>query len=124
MPGSLDISGVFSKSAAASADRPASMPNAQKQLDFADVLGERTADAYGAPTVEKFVAAAFVQPVFKQLRASSSAPPPFGPSKAERQFQSLIDAQVARRMVHKSNWPVVDRMAQDMLKKVGLAPSA
>ena len=76
MPGSLDISGVFSKSAAASADRPASMPNAQKQLDFADVLGERTADAYGAPTVEKvrdtvekFVAAAFVQPVFKQLRA-------------------------------------------------------
>jgi Rod binding domain-containing protein len=106
------------------------MPTAQNQLDFAEVLGKKTGRQLGRAdegkireAAENFVAVAFVQPVFKQLRAANHAAAPFGPNKAEQQFQSLVDAQVSKHIVHKSKWPVVERVAQQMLKKAGLAPA-
>lgn len=125
----MDISGIKAKSAISEYDARSGVPNAQNQLDFTEILGKRTA-AQTKPdaakireTAETFVAVALVQPVFKQLRSTNHAEAPFGPNKAEQQFQSLVDAQLARKMVHKSHWPVVDKVAQNMLKKAGLAPS-
>lgn len=126
----MDISGLHFQSALNPLDAPAKMPNAQNQLEFAEVLGKKTGRQLGAAdeaqirdAAESFVAVALVQPVFKQMRAANHAAPPFGPNKAEQQFQSLMDARVARHIVHKSNWPVVERVAQNMLKKAGLVPA-
>jgi len=126
---SLDISGMKFRSGLNPLDASSRVPNAQNQLDFAEVLGKQTGRHLGKVDEEKirdaaenFVAVALVQPVFKQMRATNRAAAPFGPNKAEQQFQSLVDAQVSRHIVHKSNWPVVERVAQQMLKKAGLAP--
>ncbi|MBX3379295.1 MAG: hypothetical protein KF805_04320 [Phycisphaeraceae bacterium] len=126
----MDISGLQFQSGVNPLDAPSKMPKAQDQLDFAEVLGKKTGRQLGVPdeakirdAAESFVAVALVQPVFKQMRASNHAAAPFGPNKAEQQFQSLVDARVARHIVHKSNWPVVERVAQNMLKKAGLAPA-
>lgn len=126
----MDITGVISRSAGNTLDTQTKLPNAQNQLEFADIMGKRTTDGYQKhdetkirETVENFVAETFVRPIFKQLRSTNQAQAPFAPSKAEQQFQSLIDAQLARRMVHKANWPLVDRLAQDMLVNAGLRPS-
>ncbi len=106
------------------------VPNAQNQLEFTEVLGRQTGRQLGITdeakirdTAENFVATALVQPIFKQMRSTNHAAAPFGPNKAEQQFQSLVDAQVSRHIVHKSHWPVVERVAQNMLKKAGLAPA-
>lgn len=106
------------------------VPTAQDQLAFTEVLGKQTGRQLGKvdeakirEAAETFVATAFVQPVLKQMRASNRTAAPFGPTKAEQQFQSLMDAQISRQIVHKSNWSVVDRVAQQMLIKAGLAPN-
>lgn len=111
-------------------DASIKMPTAQNQLDFAEVLGKKTGRQLGRvdeakirEAAESFVAVAFVQPVLKQMRSTNHAAAPFAPNKAEQQFQSLMDAQISRHIVHKSNWPVVDRVAQQMLIKAGLAPA-
>lgn len=128
--GALDISGMNFRPGLNPLDAAPRTPSAQDQLDFAEVLGKQTGRHFGKPdegkireAAETFVAVALVQPVFKQLRAANRAAAPFGPNKAEQQFQSLVDAEVSRHMVHKSNWPIVDRVAQQMLKKAGLTPS-
>lgn len=98
---------------------------AQRQQSFTDVLsqaknasGPKTDEERARETAQDFVAMAFVQPLLKQLRESNNTPPPFGPGKGEQQFRALMDAQVARNVVQKSNWPVVDRLARDMLERV------
>ncbi|MFO0860486.1 MAG: rod-binding protein [Phycisphaerales bacterium] len=123
----MDISGLKFQPALNPLDALPRVPNAQNQLDFTEVLGKQTGRQIGKPDAEKiqnaaenFVAIALVQPVFKQMRAASQAEPPFGPSKAEKQFQSLMDAQVARKIVHNTHWPVVERVAQQMRWKAGL----
>lgn len=97
----------------------------QRQQSFTDVLsqatssgGPKTDEERARETAQDFVAMAFVQPLLKQLRESNNTPPPFGPGKGEQQFRALMDAQVARNVVQKSNWPVVDRLARDMLERV------
>lgn len=114
------------------ASRPTLSSDDQKA--FTQIMGQEvdkirgTADpAKVREAAENFVSMALVQPVFKQLRSTNNAAPPFAPTKAEQQFQSLIDARLAQKLVKSSNWPLVDRLAQDMLKKAHgaepLAPS-
>ncbi len=71
---------------------------------------------------QDFVAIAFVAPVLKQLRDSNNAAPPFAPGAAEKQFGSLMDEQVARQVVRASHFPLVDRVARDLLRKGGARP--
>lgn len=68
---------------------------------------------------EQLVATAFVQPLLKQLRESDHSAPPFAPTQAEKQLRAMGDTELAHRIVHASHFPVVDRIAQDLLKRGG-----
>ncbi|MBX3385927.1 MAG: hypothetical protein KF768_05100 [Phycisphaeraceae bacterium] len=97
---------------------------------FADLLGRstrpvhdgRTDESRAREAAEQFVAITFVQPLLKQLRETNSASPPFAPSQAERQFQSLADQATADRIVRSSRWPLVDRIAADLIKRSNIRP--
>ncbi len=129
-PAMTDVTGIMMNRSAPSMDAPLVMPKAQDQRDFAEIFGRRTSRQYATDdparardAAENFVSIALVQPVFKQMREANHAPPPFGPNKAEQQFQSLVDAQVARKMVRSSHWPLVDRVARDLLKHTNTTAS-
>jgi Rod binding domain-containing protein len=67
---------------------------------------------------EQFVSIAMVQPLLSQLRQTNQAAPPFAPSNAEKQFQSLFDAQVAERITSAKKFPLVDAVAEQLLKRL------
>lgn len=94
--------------------------------DFASVLttdergplGKRDTDPVteARDTAERFIASALVAPVLKELRETSQAAEPFAPTQGERQFRSMLDAQVALNVVRGAQFPLVDRLAQDLLR--------
>lgn len=107
---------------------------ASRQSDFASVLsrtGQGRLDGQGRPIEEPpvdakkqaaeaardFVAIALVQPVLAQMRAHNQAAPPFAPGPAEKQFGAIVDAQIARQIVRKSGYALVDRIAADLSKR-------
>jgi Rod binding domain-containing protein len=53
-----------------------------------------------------------VQPMLKLLRDSNNAAPPFAPGPAEKQFRSLMDVELAQRIVNSANFPLVDALAR------------
>lgn len=100
----------------------------QQQTDFAELLstaerriasGERDVGAEARDAAERFVAQALVQPMLDLARETSEAAPPFQPTRGEKQFRSLMDAQVALDVVRRSDWDVVDRIARDLLARGG-----
>lgn len=94
-----------------------------QQADFAGILASQRGKA-GTPeqqakqAAEDFVSVALVQPILKQLRDSNKAAPPYGPGPGEKQFRTLADAQMARNLVRSTNWPLIDRLAKQMLRQV------
>ena len=74
----------------------------------------REEEARGA--AEDFIAAAMIEPVLKQLRTTNQAAPPFAPSDGEKKFGALLDTEVAKRIVRSGRFPLVDRVASDLLK--------
>jgi hypothetical protein len=93
--------------------------NPKRALELAmtgDPIDARTA-------AEGLVTAALVQPIFKQLRESAgAAPPPFGPGPGERSFRGMLDTTMAQKLVTSQNWPLVDRLARDLLNRSGTGP--
>lgn len=93
----------------------------ERQEAFAGVLS-RSRDAgksdqqRAREAAEDFVAVAFVQPVLKQLRESDRSAAPFNQGPAEKQFRSMMDAAMAKQMVRASNFPLVERVAEQTLK--------
>lgn len=73
---------------------------------------------------EEFVAIAFVQPILKEVRESNQAAPPFGPTEAEKAFGPLLDAEIARQVVAKERYGLVDRVARQLLQSGGAAERA
>ncbi len=101
-------------------DRPSDLGAAQRS--FGDVLarssaGEETGPEAARRAAERFVAQTLVSPLLKQLREQSWAAPPFAPSSGEKQFVSLQDAHTANSISRASNFPLVDRIAQDLLDR-------
>lgn len=97
------------------------------QRQFADVMSiaERRPGA-AAPTeeaareaAENFVALTLVQPVLDLVRETSEAAEPFKPTQAEQQFGGLLDARIASDLVKSARFPLVDRLARDLLKNAG-----
>lgn len=70
---------------------------------------------------ERLVSSAFIQPILESLREMNNAAPPFGPTQGEKQFAPLLDAQLADRYVAAQNFPLVDRIAQQLLQRGGAA---
>jgi Rod binding domain-containing protein len=75
----------------------------------------QTREQKARDAAEQFVALTFVQPALKSLRETNQAAPPFAPSEGEKQFRALLDAEFARKIVHKAHFGLVDRLAHDLL---------
>ncbi|MBY0261562.1 MAG: hypothetical protein K2Q20_04425 [Phycisphaerales bacterium] len=90
---------------------------------FASILGRASADTTKSPdeqardAARQFVAVTLVQPLLKQLRESNTAAAPFAPSSGEKQFQSVIDADLALKITGAAHFPLVDRLAGDLAKR-------
>ncbi len=76
-------------------------------------------EAAARDAAEQLVAITLVQPVLAQLRETNNAAPPFGPTAAEKQFGSMMDARVAQDIVHGSRFPLVDQLTNSMLDRLG-----
>lgn len=87
---------------------------------FRSVLGRAvlggSEQAQARRSAEELVAIALIQPVLKGLRESSDAAPPFAPGPYEKQFGMFMDAELSRRLVKAQNFPLVDRVARDLLR--------
>lgn len=81
-----------------------------------------SADARKA--AEGLVSATFIEPILKQMRESNDAPPPFGPSRAEKQFGALLDTRLADDIVHAANFPLVQKIADRLNPNPPQAPLA
>jgi Rod binding domain-containing protein len=93
-----------------------------RQASFSELLGRETSasrlltrEEKAQAAAEQFVSVAFVQPMLKQVRESSWAAAPFAPNSAEKQFRALQDASLAQQIVHSSKFPLVERVARDVL---------
>lgn len=93
------------------------------RASFASVLGKaqkhasETTEQYARRTAESFVAIGLVQPVLQKLRETSNAAPPFAPTDAEKQFRSVADAALAQQIVGSKNFPLVGRIAKQLIEK-------
>lgn len=97
--------------------------SANADRGFESYLGKQvdaqsgTAEERARKAAEQIVSVALVQPVLKQLRESNMAAPPFAPTQGEKQFQGLMDSAISERLVHASRFPLVDRLAEQMVVK-------
>lgn len=97
--------------------------------DFAFALGAASSLAARAPreqqareAAEEFVSVSLVQPILQELRSQNNAAAPFAPGDAERTFGALLDAEIARRIVRKADFPLVDEVARALLKHTPADP--
>lgn len=101
-----------------------------RQQEFEAALSRQQAqarpgDAQSArDAAADFVAAAFIEPLLKHLRENTEAAPPFAPGPGEKQFRGIADAQIARRVARAANFPLVDRIASDLLRGGAAAGAA
>ena len=96
-------------------------------LEFARVLGtsnrglagsaEASPEIKAREAAQEIVSMTLVQPLLKLARESNSAAPPFGPGKGEQTFSGLLDATYAQEIVRAAQFPLVDRLARDMLSR-------
>lgn len=98
--------------------------DAERHQDFQTLLGRVTSTGDQSPeelarkSAEQFVAMTFVQPLLKQMRESDHSAAPFAQTQGQKQFQSLIDADLSQKIVRASNFPLVNRLQSDLLEKV------
>ncbi len=96
----------------------------ERQDSFAGVLSRRqdanaSAKERATQAARDFVAVAFIQPIMQQLRETNNSPPPYAPGPAEKKFRALMDASQAQHLVKAANFPLVDRIASDMMRSGG-----
>ena len=81
-------------------------------------IAQADAQAQSRKAAEGLVSATFIEPILKQIRESNTAPPPFGPSRAEKQFASLLDTKLSDEIVRAANFPLVERITNQLLKNM------
>jgi Rod binding domain-containing protein len=100
------------------------------QNSFQNILGRALGKSSLAPeaqarqAAESYIALTFIQPIIKQLRESDHTPPPWGPTQGEKQFGALRDAELAQRIAQAKRFPLVDRVARDLLVKASRQQAA
>jgi len=67
---------------------------------------------------EGLVSTSFVEPILKQARESNHAPPPFGPSRTEKQFGALLDTRLSDELVRAANFPLVERITAQLQRNM------
>jgi len=67
----------------------------------------------------KFVSSAFVKPVLEMMHESPFAEEPFKPNAAQRRFTPLLDQHMADRITRGANFPLVDRIVEQVLNAAG-----
>lgn len=92
---------------------------AARRAEGLEAVEARDAADRAREAAEQLVSTTLVLPVLKQLRESNNAAPPFGPTDAEKQFGSLLDHRLAHDIVKGANFPMVDRLARDLLRNTG-----
>ena len=97
--------------------------------EFAAVLGRMdpgamTPDERAREGARQLVSTALVQPVLKSLRESNRAAAPFAPSQGERTFRAMMDTNLAQNLVKSGRWPLVDRVAQSLLRNTSQGAGA
>lgn len=93
---------------------------AEMQRSFSAVLGrardiEQTPEERAREAAEQLVSQTFLLPMLKEIRESDRTAPPFAPSRSEKQFRALMDAELAQRLVKAGSYSLVDRLARDLL---------
>ena len=101
--------------------------SADATLDFARVLGTSDRGLAGRAAAspqdkarqaaEEFVSITLVQPLLKMAREANTSSAPFGPGEGEDAFGGLLDASYAQEIVRAAQFPLVDRLARDMLDR-------
>jgi len=91
---------------------PAQRPkDFQAMLRAAGVGRHRGAEANreeAREAVSQLVSAALVQPALASLRGGAFMEGPMAPGMAERRFGPLLDREIADRVVHAANFPLID----------------
>ena len=78
---------------------------------FSAVLGRASADGdreIVRQAAAQLVASTFIMPVLQSMHDSPFLKPPFAPGFAEKQFQPLLDQQVADRLTSAARFPLID----------------
>jgi len=104
----------------------------RSRVDFGRLLAnasERepgaTPEAVARRSAEEFVASSLILPVLKALREQNNAAPPFAPGQGEKLFGPLLDEEIAVRISRAKRFPLIDRLARNLLKQAGAtAPEA
>lgn len=90
-----------------------------RQESFQSVIARANAPTDRAKrarqAAEQLIATTFVEPILKHARETYNPAPPFAQGPGERQFRALMDAELAHRIVHAARWPLVERLASNLL---------
>lgn len=78
---------------------------------------EQSPEQRARSAAEEFVAQALVFPILKLMRETNQAAAPFAPGDYEKSIGSLHDVETAARIVRASNFPLVDAVARNLLKR-------
>jgi len=99
--------------ARAAAEEPARFA---RELRAAGATGRRDRAGEARQVAEQLVATTFIEPVLTMLRETNQAAGPFAPGTTERRFTPLLDQHLSERIVHGSRFPLVDRIAESLLR--------
>ncbi len=85
---------------------------------FSQVLHQAAQDrdrAVARDAATRLVSSVFIMPVLAALHDSPFLEPPFAPTFAEKQFQPLLDQQIADRIAGAANFSLVDVIVDRLL---------
>lgn len=98
---------------------PKRHPSQDVKTDAGDGAEKKAKIANARQAAEGLVATSFIKPILAQARESNNAPPPFGPTQAEKQFQSLLDNRLSDELVRAARFPLVERMVKQFTANLG-----
>ncbi len=84
-------------------------------------------EASALDTAQKLIATTLIKPILADARAARNAPAPWGQTQAEKQFGSLLDNRIADDISKASNFPIAQRIAEQIIKNspsLNLQPDA
>lgn len=88
---------------------------------FSEIIGKgptrpdsRKPEEQAREAAEQLLSVSFIQPVLKQVREMNDAPPPWGPTQAEKQFGPMLDAKLADQLIKAARLPIIERLSRDL----------